>query len=161
MQPDHHPAGTAPDLGGLERRLLNDYQRDFPLLARPYGAIAEAQEAEEAQVIEVFKGFAEAGLISRIGAVVRPHRAGWSTLAAMAVPEARLEAVAALVSAYPEVNHNYEREHGLNLWFVATGRDEAQVTAVLAEIERRSGIEVLNLPLEEAFCLDLGFPIQW
>ena len=32
-------------------------------------------------------------------------------------------AVAARVSARPEVNHNYEREHRLNLWFVVAAAD--------------------------------------
>ena len=43
----------------------------------------------------------------------------------MAVPPARLEAVAARVSAEPAVNHNYEREHDLNLWFVVAAPDRA------------------------------------
>ena len=63
------------------------------------------------------------GAVSRVGAVVTPHRAGWSTLAAMPVPEEMLEAVAEFVSAFPEVNHNYEREHRLNLWFVVAAAD--------------------------------------
>ncbi|MDH3473245.1 MAG: Lrp/AsnC family transcriptional regulator, partial [Rhodospirillales bacterium] len=101
------------------------------------------------------------GLVSRVGAVVAPHEAGWSTLAAMAVPEARLDEVAGLVSGFAEVNHNYEREHRLNLWFVVTGADAGQVAAVLQDIETRSGLAVLDLPLAEAYRLDLGFPLQW
>ena len=100
-------------------------------------------------------------MIGRIGAVVRPHRAGWSTLAAMAVPKPRLDAVAALINGYPQVNHNYEREHHLNLWFVVTGESQDHVWVLLDDIRQRTGLEVLDLPLEEAFCLDLGFPIQW
>ena len=145
----------------LERRLLNDYQHGFPLTPRPYAAIAEEQGVSEATVVAAFEDLQARGLVARVGAVVRPHRAGWSTLAAMAVPAADLEEVAGLVSAYAEVNHNYEREHELNLWFVVTGETRAQVAAVLAEIAERSNLEVLDLPLEEAFCLDLGFPIQW
>ena len=152
---------TTVPLSEFERALLNDYQRAFPLEPRPYRSIAADHGVGEGEVIEVFKGLADANLISRIGAVVRPHRAGWSTLAAMAVPQARLEAVAALVSACPEVNHNYERDHRLNLWFVVTAESRDQVAEVLADIEGRCGLEVLDLPLEEAFCLDLGFPIQW
>jgi DNA-binding Lrp family transcriptional regulator len=92
---------------------------------------------------------------------VTPHKAGWSTLAAMAVPPRRLEQVAELVSSYPEVNHNYEREHRLNLWFVVTGPDVQHVGSVLQAIEARSGLPVLDLPLVEAYRLDLGFPLQW
>ena len=95
-----------------------------------------------------------------MGAVVAPHRAGWSTLAAMHVPEEMLEAVAEFVSAFPEVNHNYQREHRLNLWFVVAAASDWRVEQVLREIEYRTGLPVLDLPLEEAFRLDLGFRLS-
>ncbi|HLB80417.1 MAG TPA: Lrp/AsnC family transcriptional regulator, partial [Dongiaceae bacterium] len=72
-----------------------------------------------------------------------------------------LDEVAAMVSACPEVNHNYEREHRLNLWFVVAAPDVARGRAVLDAIEVRTGIAVLDLPLVEAYRLDLGFPLQW
>jgi hypothetical protein len=79
----------------------------------------------------------------------------------MGVPPAHLAEVAALVSSFAEVNHNYEREHRLNLWFVVTAPSRPAVEAVLAEIEHRTSLAVLDLPLEEAFRLDLGFALQW
>jgi len=154
------PAATE-HLSGFEKRLLDEYQRGFPLSPQPYGEIARELGSDEATVIATLKRLKEAGLISRVGAVLTPHKAGWSTLAAMAVPPERLETVAACVSAYPEVNHNYEREHRLNLWFVVTGRDQAVVREVLTDIERQTGLDVLDLPLVEAYRLDLGFPLQW
>ena len=89
-----------------------------------------------------------------------PHGAGWSTLAAMAVPAHRLEEVAALVSARPEVNHNYEREHRINLWFVVAAPTEARVGEVLRGIEAATGLPVLDLPLVESYRLDLGFALS-
>jgi hypothetical protein len=65
------------------------------------------------------------------------------------------------VSAHPQVNHNYEREHAYNLWFVVTGRDAHEVAGVLAAIARDTGLEPLDLPLEEPFHIDLGFQLQW
>ena len=158
MAPDGH-SDYRP--AALEQRLLNDYQRDFPLAPAPFATIAAELGVTEIEVLESYERLLQDGLISRVGAVLRPHRCGWSTLAAMAVPADRLEAVAEMVSAYPEVNHNYEREHRLNLWFVVTAPDHDAVSAVLADIEGRSGLEVLDLPLEEAFCLDLGFALSW
>jgi len=159
--PQSDDANMAPALDALQRALIDGYQHGFPMTPRPYAAIAEAEGVTEEAVLEALAGLQELGVLGRIGAVVRPHRAGWSTLAALSVPEARLEEVAALVSAYPEVNHNYEREHRLNLWFVVTGCDRARVEAVLRDIEQRCALEVLELPLEEAFRLDLGFAIRW
>ena len=99
--------------------------------------------------------------ISRLGAVVTPHKAGWSTLAALSVPEDELEEIAEMINACPGVNHNYERSHEFNLWFVVTGADQQTVETTLSEIEAATGYEVLNLPLVEAYQLDLGFPLKW
>jgi DNA-binding Lrp family transcriptional regulator len=148
-------------LNELEKHLLNDFQDGFPLVERPYEAIAQRLGITETAVIETLAGLQENGLISRVGPVFRPNRVGASTLAAMAVPVQRLEAVAALVSAYPEVNHNYEREHELNLWFVATATDRGQLQRVLQEIESRTGLEVVDLPMVEDYFINLGFPLQW
>lgn len=144
-----------------ERRLLDEWQRDFPLDARPYARIAEALGVSEDDVIGMLDDLSQSGVVGRIGGVIAPHVIGASTLAAMAVPSDRLQAVAERVSARPEVNHNYEREHRLNLWFVVTACDREGVLRVLAEIEAETGIEVVDLPLEQAFHIDLGFPKQW
>jgi DNA-binding Lrp family transcriptional regulator len=147
--------------GPLARRLIDRFQRGLPLVPEPYAAMAAALGVSEAEVLAALDELEATGVLVRVGATVTPHRAGWSTLAAMAVPEARLEAVADLVSGYPEVNHNYEREHRFNLWFVVTAASRQRVEAVLAEIEARTGLAVLDLPLERAFKLDLGFAVPW
>ncbi|MGI9416708.1 MAG: Lrp/AsnC family transcriptional regulator [Geminicoccaceae bacterium] len=145
----------------INRALLDRYQRNFPLIEAPYAAIGDEFGLDEDEVMARFAVLEQCGAISRIGAVVAPHRAGWSTLAAIAVPPARLDKVADLVSAFPEVNHNYERDHSFNLWFVVTGKDKDHVSRVLDDIGEETGLEVLDLPLEQAFHIDLGFPIRW
>jgi DNA-binding Lrp family transcriptional regulator len=150
-------AGIA--LTALEKCLLNEYQRGFPLCPEPYAEIAVQQGVAEADVILTLESLQRRGFISRVGPVFAPQRAGASTLAALAVPEQRLESVAKLVSAYAEVNHNYQREHAWNLWFVITAPDQQRVEQVLADIGAATGLDVLNLPLERAFYIDLGFPL--
>lgn len=147
-------------LSDLDRRLLNDFQQDFPLSLTPYADMAARLGVTEVEVLASLQALKESGAISRIGAVVRPNQVGASTLAAMALPPAELEAVAALVSGYTEVNHNYEREHRLNLWFVAQAADTVQLQAVLDEIAARTGYEVLSFPLEEDYHIDLGFELR-
>jgi DNA-binding Lrp family transcriptional regulator len=151
--------GTAPGLSALEKCLLNEYQRGFPLCPEPYAEIAAQLGVAEADVIQTLESLQRRGFISRVGPVFAPQRAGASTLAALAVPEDRLEEVAGLVSAYAEVNHNYQRDHAWNLWFVVTAPDTQRVQQVLADIESATGLGVLNLPLERAFYIDLGFPL--
>jgi DNA-binding Lrp family transcriptional regulator len=104
--------------------LVNAWQRDFPLAPRPFAEIAARCGSDEASVLRCFENLKANGTIDRIGPVFRPNTVGASCLAAMAVPPEQLEQVAALVSGYRGVNHNYEREHRYNLWFVVTGRSE-------------------------------------
>lgn len=146
-------------LSALDLALLDRWQRDFPLVPRPFATLAEALDLDEDLVIARTRDLKARGLVSRVGAVVRPNTAGASTLAALAVPPARLEAVARRVNAEPGVNHNYEREHEINLWFVATALDRAALNATLARIAADTGLEVLDLPLERAYHIDLGFPL--
>lgn len=150
---------TPAALTALEKCLLNDYQRDFPLTDAPFALIAQQQGVTEEDVIGTLASLQQRGLISRVGPVFAPLRAGASTLAAMAVPADQLEAVAASISRYEEVNHNYEREHTFNLWFVVTAPDPLCVRQVLDEIQADTGLPVLDLPLERSFYIDLGFPL--
>jgi DNA-binding Lrp family transcriptional regulator len=152
---------AVPVLSELDRRLLNDFQHEFPLSATPFADIAAQLGASEAEVLARLSALQQAGLVSRVGAVVKPGKVGASTLAAIAVPPDELERVAALVNGYTEVNHNYEREHRLNLWFVATAENPARLQAVLDDIAARSGYEVLAFPLLADYHIDLGFDLKW
>ena len=145
----------------LERKVLNNFQQGFPLCERPYAELARQLGVSEAQVIETLQQLQTRKIVSRVGPVFRTGRVGASTLAAMAIPPVRLEEIAALVSAYEAVNHNYEREHEFNLWFVITAVDEIELQAVLTDIEQRTGIEVMRLPMLEDYHIDLGFELQW
>ena len=153
------PAERTQALSVLERRLLDEFQRDFPLEPAPFVEMGARLDVSEAEVIDALANLEARGFVSRVGPVFAPRRLGHSLLAALAVPAARLEWVAALVNTHPEVNHNYEREHDYNLWFVVTGDDESRVERVLDEIEQRTGLSALRLPLERAYHIDLGFPL--
>jgi len=150
---------TPATLTALEKCLLNEYQRGFPLCASPFAVIAEQLDVSEGEVLKTLESLQQRGLISRVGAVFAPQRAGASTLAAISVPHGDLQRVADFISRFEEVNHNYEREHVFNLWFVVTAPDEAHVQRVLEAIETETCLPVLDLPLERSFYIDLGFPL--
>ncbi len=143
----------------IEKRLIDGWQRGFPLVKRPYAAIAKELQIDEAQVIEMLGALKERGILSRAGAVVRPNTAGASTLVAMKVAPEKLEETAAKISAEASVNHNYEREHELNLWFVVTEKDQKQLKSTLKRIEKNTGCRAIDLPLRRAYHIDLGFAL--
>lgn len=142
-----------------DRALVNDWQRGFPLVGRPFAELATALGSTESGVIDACRRLVAEGVVSRIGPVYAPGALGAGALAALAVPAERLEAVAALVSAEPGVNHNYEREHRFNLWFVITGVDRLAVRARVEALAARTGCEAIFLPLVAEYHIDLGFDL--
>jgi len=143
----------------LRFRLLNDFQRDLPLVPRPFAELAARLDVTENRVLEMLTELQATGTVSRVGPVFRPNVIGASTLAAMAVPKPRLEEVARVVSARQEVNHNYAREHHFNLWFVANAATRPRLQKAIAEIAKQTGLQVLDLPMLEDYHIDLGFPL--
>ncbi|MEP7180748.1 MAG: Lrp/AsnC family transcriptional regulator [Betaproteobacteria bacterium] len=143
-----------------EARLLNEFQHGFPRVPEPFRAVAAALGTDEAWVLAALARAQDDGRVSRVGAVFRPGAIGVSTLAALAVLPADLDRVAAIVSARPEVNHNYEREHRYNLWFVATAPDRAALDAALAAIGRDARLPPIALPLVADYWIDLGFDLD-
>jgi len=145
----------------LDKRLLNDFQRDFPLTAQPFAEIAQTLGVSEEEVLTRLQALTAQGTVSRVGPVIRPRTIGVSTLAAMRVPPPRLAETAARINAHPEVNHNYEREHELNLWFVVAAASGPQLQATLNAIEDETGYTVYSFPMLEDYHIDLGFRLPW
>lgn len=145
----------------LEKRLLNDFQQGLPLSATPYADMAERLGVSEDEILDTVRRLQQSGVISRVGPVFTPNRIGVSTLGAMSIPEQDLEYAAGIISAFPEVNHNYQREHEYNLWFVVTASSEEHLAIVLHEIEQHAGYPLMSLPMLEDYFIDLGFKLQW
>lgn len=148
-------------LTDIEKHVLNDFQHGFPLVPRPYQELAEKLGTSEDVIIETLNKLKQDGFVSRVGAVFRANSIGASTLAAMSVAEEEIEAVAAKINEYSEVNHNYKREHHFNLWFVLTASNEHELNAVLDDIEQQTGYPVMYLPMIEDFHIDLGFDLDF
>jgi DNA-binding Lrp family transcriptional regulator len=147
-----------PSLSRLQRDLLQLVQADFPLVARPYQALGERVGASEEAVIAALGELGRVGVIRELAPVFATGRLGYSsTLAALAVPEERVEAVAALVNAYPEVTHNYLRDHRYNLWFTVTAPTPERVGEVVGEIAAQTGLAPLTMPTRQQFKIRVLF----
>jgi DNA-binding Lrp family transcriptional regulator len=131
----------------LERTIINGLQGGFPICERPFLAAAERLGIGEDQLIEGLRGLLDRGVLSRFGPLYNAERLGGAlTLAALAVPTEDFERVAEIVNGFPEVAHNYARDHWLNMWFVlATETPEKKAEAIRA-IEAATGLKVHDMP---------------
>ncbi len=143
----------APQLSDLETRLLSRIQADFPLVERPFLALAGDLGSAEAEVIERVRDLLDQGLIREISPVFEVRRLGYvSTLAAAEVPPERVADVTDIISKYPEVTHSYLRDHQYNLWFTVVACGHLVKELTLASIGDRTGCRPIhNLPAVQVF----------
>lgn len=141
----------------MDKKLIEATIRDFPRIPNPFAHIGQSLGLSEAEVLERFQRLSEQGIVERIGPVISPNTVGVSTLIALSVPDDQIEAIAHKVNQFPEVNHNYEREHKYNLWFVVTANSRARIDEILATVTGWVDAPVLDLPMEQSYFIDLGF----
>ena len=137
----------------FDRAIVNCLQGGFPLVERPFAAVAAELGLSEGSLIGRVRQLLEERVLSRFGPMYQVERMGGAfSLAAMRVPPGDFDRVAATVNALPEVAHNYEREHEYNMWFVLATEKPEGIARAIARIERETGLPVLNLPkLREYF----------
>jgi len=140
-------------IDATDRAIINALQGGFPLSDRPYAEAAGRLGIDEAELIRRIDRMLDSGVASRFGPMFNADRMGGAfSLCALAVPPERFEDVAALVNAHPEVAHNYERRHQLNMWFVLASDDPVRIRHVVRAIEAETGLVVFDFPkLEEYF----------
>jgi siroheme decarboxylase len=141
------------------RAIVNGLQGEFPLTSRPFRDAGRALGLTEDELIDGVRALTDAGALSRFGPLWNAEAIGGGVcLAAMAVPQARFEEVAETVNAHPEIAHNYERDHRLNMWFVISTDDPRKIQEVIADIEHESGLAVHAMPKAREFFI--GFRVE-
>ncbi|MBE2277266.1 MAG: Lrp/AsnC family transcriptional regulator [Rhodobacteraceae bacterium] len=148
----------ADSLDAADRAILNAFQAGFPVVSRPFAEAGAALGLSEDELVTRIARLREVGAVTRFGPFFDAEAMGGAfCLCAMEVPADRFDTVVTLVNALPEVAHNYERAHRLNLWFVlATERPEA-IDSAADRIERETGLKVLRFPKEREFFI--GFRV--
>lgn len=146
-------------LDAADRLLINRLQDGLPLVHAPFADIAREAGLTEAEVADRIARLREIGAVTRFGPFLDAAAMGGAfCLCAMSVPPGRFDAVMTFVNALPEVAHNYERQHRLNMWFVLACERPEQITRTAARIEEETGLTVHLFPkLKEFF---IGFQVQ-
>ena len=144
----------------LDRALVNALQDGLPVVEEPFAVVAGELGISAADVVDRVQRLLDDGYLSRFGPMFDAEKMGGAvSLCAMRVPPESLDRVAAQVNAFPEVAHNYERRHALNMWFVVSTEDPQELAAVVARIERVTGCPVYNMPKIEEFFVGLRFEV--
>ena len=146
-------------LDQVDAQLIDRLHGGLPLCERPYAEVASDLGLTEDEVLRRLQALLKSGLLTRFGPLFQIEKAGGQfLLAAIAVPEADFERVAAQVNALPAVAHNYRRTHQLNMWFVVAGETPEQVNQACRQIEAETGLRVYAFPKEREFFVELRLP---
>ncbi len=147
-------------LDPIDRAILNRYQGGFPICERPYQAAAETLGISEQELIRRLERMLAQKQLSRFGPMYHAERLGGGlSLCAMRIPEDRYEQVTEQVNSFPEVAHNYARDHAFNMWFVLATETPERIDSVLQEIKQRTGFRVYNMPKLQEFFIGLKFEV--
>lgn len=140
----------------IDRRLINALQGGFPLVSEPYRQVADSLGLSEAELLRRLDAMLDSRVLTRFGPMFQIERAGGAfVLAAMRVPEADFDAVAAKVNAFAEVAHNYRREHEMNMWFVLATATPQGIAETIAAIEAATGLPVFAFPKEREYFVEM------
>jgi DNA-binding Lrp family transcriptional regulator len=131
----------------IDRRIINALQSGFSVCGRPYLQTAMELGLTEQELIDRIQALLADGTLTRFGPLYHAEQMGGAlTLAAVSAPSDRFDEIAEIINAFPEVAHNYERNHELNMWFVIATETPDQLRQTLAAIEQRTGLKVYNMP---------------
>ncbi len=135
-----------------DKELLNEIQWTFPLVTRPFDAIAKKFDTTPDNIKNQLNQLKEIGVLRQLSAIFDTRKLGYtSSLVAMEIESDQLENVANQINRHPGVSHNYERDHQFNLWFTlavppgADLKDELEKFNILKGIKKVRMLPTLQL----------------
>jgi siroheme decarboxylase len=144
----------------IDRTIIDSLQGDFPLCSSPYAQVAEELGIDESTLLSRLQHLLDTRVLTRFGPMFQVERMGGAfVLAALKVPEARYAEVTEMVNAFPEVAHNYRREHAFNMWFVLATRTPQDIATTISRIEAATGLKVYAFPKEREYFVEMKLPV--
>ncbi len=141
-----------------DRLIINSLQGNFPISDQPYLEVAQQLGISEDVLLSRLQTMLDSRTLTRFGPMYDIQKLGGSfSLCAIRVPAERFEEVTEIVNAFPEVAHNYERDHEFNMWYVLATESPEQIIQTNQAIEARTGLKVYNMPKIQEFFVGLHF----
>jgi DNA-binding Lrp family transcriptional regulator len=141
---------TAMVLDAADRQLLAAIQPGLPLSSRPYAEIGARLGMPEADVLARLARLKQAGVIRRLGVVVRHHEIGYGANAMVVwdVPDEQVRELGRCLAGFDFITLCYQRPRRLpqwqyNLYCMIHGKTREEVLASLEWMVNRCGLQRL------------------
>ncbi|MBF0593617.1 MAG: Lrp/AsnC family transcriptional regulator [Candidatus Omnitrophica bacterium] len=140
-------------MNAKDKKFLKGLQTDFPLISRPFAALADETGDTEDEMLAYFKKLKADGILRYIATMFDLRKLGIvSSLIALRVPKSKISKTVKIINAYPNISHNYLRADTYNVWFTVSAASERKLKSILAEIRQKSGIsDMLDLRTRQVF----------
>ena len=147
-------------MDSIDASIVNHLQEGLPVCTRPFDDVAATLGLSVDELLSRLQRLLDDKVLTRFGPMYNAENMGGAlSLCAMQVPANRYEQVTTEVNAFPEVAHNYERDHLLNMWFVLATEHPEQAGAVIRQIEQTTGCQVYDMPKQEEFFIGLKLAV--
>lgn len=147
-------------MDSIDAAIVNHLQDGLPVCARPFDAVAATLAISVDELLSRLQRLLDDKVLTRFGPMFNAESMGGAlSLCAMQVPADRYDEIAGQVNAFPEVAHNYEREHLLNMWFVIATERPQQAGIVISQIEQATGCRVYDMPKQQEFYIGLKLAV--
>lgn len=140
----------------IDRTIINTLQGELPVCERPFLEAAGRIGIGEDELLARIQNLLDTKVLTRVGPLFQIERMGGAfTLAALSAPKDQYDDIAAKVNALPQIAHNYERTHELNMWFVIATETPDEIQTVIDRIEQDTGCKVYNFPKSREFFVEM------
>lgn len=142
---------TRVKLSELDKKIISRLQGDLPLVEFPFKQLAAEVGTTEEEVLERVQSYLDAGIMRRLGTILRHHLAGFTVnaMCCWVVPEEKVEETGNIMASFKEASHVYQRptfhDWPYNLFTMLHGKSEEELQKVAAEISAQTGIKEYRL----------------
>ena len=156
--------GAAIELDEFDKRLLNQMQGSFPIVERPYAAVARELGVEEDVVLTRVRELLDERIIRQVTPIYDTRAFGYGSMlvAAKIDPEHPWRA-AKIVNSHPGVSHNYLRNHEFNMWFTIAVEEDSKLglQGTLDVLQELTGAEsIRQLPTLKLFKIRMDLDME-
>jgi DNA-binding Lrp family transcriptional regulator len=133
----------------LTQEILLRVQKNFPLLPRPFEAIAQELDVSQDEVISILQEQKKQNIIRQTSAIFDTKSLGYkSSLVAFEIDEDKIDEAVEIINSHPGVSHNYERNHKFNIWFTIAVAPDSKIglegsIEILAKLSKANDFIIL------------------